>query len=150
MSETGTSVQSAEEIDENDIDEAKSILRLPGLVDILPHIFRFCAEQGQCVLDLRLVCKEFNRTILTMRPAISCKDNFKRNLDDEKCRVSKVNVCRHNVLSVTHMTVSEKEEVFLTATCRNGLMGTYLNLRTGEEFSIKTESKFAGFEVKTK
>ena len=92
MSEMGATVQSAEEIDENDINEAKSILRLPGLVDILPHIFRFCAEQGQCVLDLRLVCKEFNRTILTMRPAISCKDNFKRNLDDEKCQVSKVEV----------------------------------------------------------
>ena len=70
-----------EEPPEEDIDEEKSILRLPGKEDFLPVIFRHLARQGQCVLDLRLVCQEFNRIILGMIPAISCKDNFLRNLD---------------------------------------------------------------------
>ena len=67
-----------------DIDEEKSILRLPGIADVLPVMFRHLARQGQCVRDLRLVCQDFNRIILGMSPAISCRDNFLRNLEKEK------------------------------------------------------------------
>ena len=52
-----------------------------GARRFLEEMFRYLARQCNCVLNLRLVCKDFDEIIRTMRPGISCKPNIIRNVE---------------------------------------------------------------------